>query len=265
MRSGLQVRELVGVVRDVRHAASSQRPLAIGGVLAEELARQLSAGGEPGAIRVGGDPRSAAAFMLVVGGEPTTADVRRLRAATRALVPTIAIQLGSDPSVRIPYVLATDVVQCPPGQGFPIQDIASVLARQLGSQAAPLAARLPAIRSAVSDRLVDLASLQTALIGLLPGGRGPRYPVMALAQARLVLDLAAAHGRELGPERATDVAAVAGTGLGLRAVVRRLGRQRSRIIAGATGYAGTRALGEAAIRRFGGRRSFRPERDASAV
>jgi uncharacterized protein (DUF697 family) len=247
---GLNPRDVVGLFRDTRQRAASARPIVVSGVLAGELAKQLGAGGEPGAVRVGGNPSGAAAYVLVLAGDPTDADVGLLRAATRAAVPRIAVQTGREPTLSVPYVLATDIVHCPPGRGFPVGEIASALARRLGPDGVGIAARLPALRGAVAERLIADASNASAVIGLLPRGQA-RFPLPALAQLRLVLDLAAAHGRELGPDRAPEVGAVLGTGLALRTGVRRLGLAGSRIAGGITGYAGTRALGEAAVRRFG--------------
>ena len=251
MPLGLNPREVLGVVRDTRHRAEAAKPIVVAGVLAGELAKQLGAGGEPGAVRVGGDPSGSAALVLVLAGEPTDADIEQLRAAARAVVPTIAVQTGREQTLRVPYVLATDIVHCPPGKGFPVEEIAAALARRLAADGVALAARLPVMRAAVSERLIAHASRAGALIGLLPRGRA-RFPLLALAQLRLVLYLAAAHGRELGPDRAPEVGAVLGTGLALRTGVRRLGLAGSRVVGGVTGYAGTRALGEAAVRRFGG-------------
>ena len=64
-----------------------------------------------------------------------------------------------------------------------------------------------------------------------------------------MLDLAAAHGRSVGRERAPELLAVAGAGLSVRGLVRRLPR-RLPLIGGVTGYLATRALGEAAITVF---------------
>lgn len=250
MPVGLQVRELVGVVRDVRHASSSTRPLVVAGVLAAELAKQLEAGSTGGVVRVNAEPQGAAAFIGVLAGEPTLEDLRRFRAAARAVVPAIAVQTGREPTPILPYVLATDVIHCPPGQGFPIEQIGRVLARRLGPDAVAFASRMPVLRTAVTDKLVSEASLRSALIGLLGRGKGARFPLLALSQSRLALDLAAAHGEEIGPERAPDVGAVVGTGLTMRALVRRLGLTGSRLTAGLTGYAATRALGEAMLVRF---------------
>ena len=253
MPAELPLRELVSLTRDVRKAAASAKPLVVSGVLANELAKRLGAGGDPGTVRVDVDPTGAAAFVLVLAGQPSEADVRQLRMAARAIVPTIAVQTGRAETSDLPYVLATDVVHCLPGEGFPIGKIASALARRLGPDAVSVASRLPALRLAVAEQLVADAARQSTLIGLLSRGRaGPLFPLLTVVQSRLVLDLAAAHGRDVGPDRAPELGAVVGAGLSLRSAVRRLGLAGSRAAAGVSGYAATRALGEAAIRRFQG-------------
>jgi uncharacterized protein (DUF697 family) len=248
--AGLSLRELAGTVRDVRRAAASERPIVVDGLLAGELAKRLTAGGEASAVRVGGDPADGSALLMVLAGQPSEHDLRQLRAATRALVPIVAVQTGRDQDVLVPYILATDVVPCPPGQAFPVAEISAALARRLGPEAVALAARLPALRDAVAEQLVASASLRAAFLGVASRATAARLPLLAAVQTRLVLDLAAANGREIGPERGAEVGAVAATGLTLRSVVRRLGLGSSRSVAGLSGYTGTRALGEAAQRRF---------------
>jgi uncharacterized protein (DUF697 family) len=248
--AGLSLRELAGTVRDVRRVAASERPIVVDGLLAAELARRLSAGGDVGAVRVGGDPGEGSALLMVLAGQPSEGELRQLRAATRALVPIVAVQTGRDQDVLIPYVLATDVVPCPPGQAFPVEAIAAALARRLGPEAVALAARLPTLREEVTEQLVASASLRAAFLGLATRATAARFPLLAAVQTRLMLNLAAAYGREIGPQRGPEVGAVAATGLTLRAVVRRLGLGSSRPVAGLSAYTGTRAVGEAALRRF---------------
>ena len=48
------------------------------------------------------------------------------------------------------------IVHVPPGQGFPVDEIAHALARKLGEDGTALAARLPVLRGAVCDELIAL-------------------------------------------------------------------------------------------------------------
>ena len=77
-----------------------------------------------------------------------------LRHARRAKVPAIAVAVGVADDTAIPYVLATDVVRVGVGQAFPLEAIARAIAARLGERGAPLAARVPLLREAVSEQLV---------------------------------------------------------------------------------------------------------------
>ena len=246
--AGFDPRALAGTFRDVRSKAESTRPLVIDGVLSRELARVLSAGGDPTAVQVGTDPRRAAVYVVVLAGEPSDDQVERLRRAARALVPRLAVQTAPVEH-DVPYVPATEVLACRPGQGFPLQEIAATIARLLGHDAVSLGARLPALRSAVSQRLVQSASLRAGLTALLGARKRQLFPLLLLEQLRLALDLAAAGGRRLDRERAPELAAVVAAGLAAREAVRRLGRRGSPFVAAVSGYVVTRALGEAGRKR----------------
>lgn len=248
--TGLGVRDVLGVVRDARDTAGSAAPLVVTGMLSSELARALRGGAEEGgAVRVGNNLAGAAAVVVVLGGAPTDDDDRVMRAATRASVPVVAVQTDPKAEAPLAYVPASAVVVCQPGRSFPVEEIAKALAGQLGHDVVTLAARVPAFRDPIVRQLVRQAAVRAAVVGALPWRKEADLPALTLIQARLVLDVAAAHGRQIGKERATELVAVASTGLGVRALVRRLPR-RLPLVGGLTGYLTTRALGEAAIRRF---------------
>ena len=250
MPAGFRAREVLGVLREAQGAAASTAPIVVLGFLAEDLARGLRAGSDEGrAVVVGGDPTRAAALVVVIAGAPGGADERALCVATRRGTPIVAVQTDGRTQASVPYVLPTDVVECPPGHGFPIPEIAAALARQLGHDGVGLAARLPVLRDAVCRTLIASASHQAAAIGVSPWAKGAHFPAMALIQTRLTLDLASAHGQPIDRDRAPEIAAVAGTGLGLRSLARRLPAWIP-LVGGITGYLGTRAIGEAALKRL---------------
>jgi uncharacterized protein (DUF697 family) len=246
---GVAPRELLGVVRDAKRSAAAKPRVAVTGALAAELGRSLRGEAAGDVVAVGGDPVDATAVVVVIAGSPTDGDERAMRTATRARVPVVAVQMDHRAAAPLPYVRAESIIVCAPGASFPVDEIGRVLARELGSDAVPLARSIPRLRDPIVRELVRRASSRAAVAGLLPWRKGPDFPVLALIQTRLVLDVAAAYGRDPGQEQAPELAAVTGAGLGLRALVRRL-PVRVPLVGGLTGYLGTRSLGEAALRRY---------------
>jgi len=249
---------VLGLLRELRVAAQDERPIVVAGApsLASVLRRELSAGGDPRAVREG-PVAGASALVYVLAGPPGKAEVSDLREAHRARVPIVCIAVGVTlDDGPIPYVLATHVLEVPPGRGFPVEHIAGAIARRLGEAATPLAARLPALREPVCAHLIEAFARKNALVGAAVFIPGADMPVMTVNQMRLVMRLASAHGFDPEPERALELAGVAGAGLGLRAVGRALIGQvpvAGWALRAALGYTGTRAVGEAAVRYFAAR------------
>jgi uncharacterized protein (DUF697 family) len=229
-------------------AAAERRPLAIGGAaeLARTLERELARGGDATAVRVG-DPRDAAVYVHIATGD----DEAALKAARRARVPIVAVAFDERP---LPFVRATDIVRVGAGERLPVEKIAAAIASVLGESGAPLAARLPVLRRAVCDRIVARFARKNGLVGAAFFVPGADLPVLALNQVRMLLLLDQAYGLELDPrERLPEIVATVGAGLGLRAVARELldfVPVAGWAVKGGVAYAGTRALGEAAIRRL---------------
>ena len=254
MKPPVPIGVLRKLLKEVEASARDQKPLAIGGAreLAHALQRELVRGGDPTAVRLG-DPEGAAAYIhLVTGAEQ---DERALKRARRARVPIVAVAAGSGgEDVAIPYVLATDVVRVGAGEGFSHEAIARAIAGRLGEEGAPLAARLPFLRRAVCEGLVAAFSRKNGIVAAAVFVPGADLPVLARNQVRLLLRLDQAYGLELDPRsRAPEVLAVLAAGLGLRTVARELldlVPVAGWAVKGAVAYAGTRALGEAAIRRL---------------
>ena len=255
MPASLNPRGVLGLVREVRASAEETRPVQVSGVLDEQLARELRAGGDPSFVRCGGDPATASVLVLVLAGEVTGAHEAVLRAADRAGTPAIAVQTGRDAGVDVPYVLATDVVTCPPGAGFPVAEIAAVVARLLGEDAAGLAARLPVLREPVSRGLVESFARRNGLLAAAIFVPGADFPILTLNQLRLVLRLAAAHGQQIDAHRAPELLAVVGGAVGFRRLAQLLGvvPVAGWAFQGAIAYGGTKTLGEAARQYFSSR------------
>ena len=236
---------LIALVREVRRGSGDQRPLAVAGAreLLPIIARQLREGGDAAAVVEG---RVENAAVLVWVGPPNE---DALRAAKRAGVPIVAVSEGD----ALPYVLATDIVHVPPGQGFPVDEIARAVARKLGEDGTALAARLPVLRRAVCDELIRSFAKKNAIVSAAVFIPGVDLPVLTLNQARLVLRIALAYGQEIDKERALELLGVVGLGFGMRTVARELldlVPVAGWAVKGAVAYAGTKALGEAAVRYF---------------
>jgi uncharacterized protein (DUF697 family) len=254
-----------GVVKELRETARDRDAIVVAGAaaLADALRRELERDAKPGAVR-GGSLAGAAGLVYILAAEPTDEDRRMLAEAHRLRVPIVAVL--ADPSLddAVPHVLATDVIRVPPGSGFPLDEIAHVLARRMKETGVTVAARVPALRRAVCEELIASASKTNAILGVAIFVPGADLPVLTLNQLRLVLRIGLAHGYEIERERVPEVLAVLGSGLGFRAVARRLVATvpvAGWAVKGAVAYAGTRAIGEAAIRYFEAR--ARDERAAA--
>jgi uncharacterized protein (DUF697 family) len=236
---------ILAAVREVRRGKGDPRPIAVTGAreLVPVLARALREGGDASAVVEG---RVTDAAVLVWVG---AADERELYEASRKQIPIVAVTEDED----VPYVLATDVIRVPRGQGFPVDEIAKAIAGKLGDSGSELAARLPALRPAICHQMIHSCARKNALIAGAVFVPGVDMPVLTLNQIRLVLRLAIAYGKEIDRARAVELAAVGGAGFGFRAVAREL--LDAVPVAGwalkaAIAYAGTVAVGEAAVRSF---------------
>jgi uncharacterized protein (DUF697 family) len=244
------------LLAEVAAAGRREDVLAVGGAseFAPVLRQQLLRGrAEPGAVRLG-DPEDADVYVYVLAGAPTNEDVALLRRARRERIPAIAVAVNFGEEPAIPYVLATDVISVGAGEAFPLEAIARAIAARLGEHGAPLAARVPLLREAVSEQLVASFARKNGIVAAAIWIPGADFPVLALNQLRLVLRLAQAHGAAGDvAERLPELAATLFAGFGLRALARELldlipGAGWA--LKGAIAYGGTRALGEAARMRF---------------
>ena len=239
---------LLGLLREVRSGAGDRRPIAVAGAreLVPLLARELRSGGDASAVVEG---RTADAALLVWVGK---ADETQLHEAARAGIPIVAV--SEDES--LPYVLETDIVRVPGGQGFPVDALAAAIADKLGESATDLAARLPVLRDAVCEHLIAAAAKRNALIAAAVFVPGVDMPILTLNQARLVLRIALAYGETVDQSRFAELLGVVGLGFGFRAAARELldvVPVAGWALKGAVAYGGTKAVGEAAVRYFAAR------------
>ncbi|HJQ74347.1 MAG TPA: hypothetical protein VJ814_05645 [Gaiellaceae bacterium] len=244
------------LLREIESSRGGEHVLAVGGAseLAPVLRQQFLRGrADPGAVLLGG-PEGADAYVHVLAGAPADEDVEALRRARKARVPAIAVLVGvSEADGAIPYVLATDVVPVAGGGDFRLDAIARAIAARLDEDGAPLAARVPLLREPVCERLVSAFARKNGLVAAAVWIPGADLPVLALNELRLVLRLAQVYGVDDVRERLPELAATLGAGFGLRALARELldlVPGAGWALKGAVAYGGTRALGEAACRRF---------------
>jgi uncharacterized protein (DUF697 family) len=189
----------------------------------------------------------------VVAGPIGRDEEELLKRAHRKGVPTIAVLAGPGLDPRVPYVPATAVVRVSAGSGFPLDPIAESLAARLAEKGSSLAARVPVLRPAVCRQLIDTFSKRSAMVGAAVFVPGADHPVIALAQLRMVLRLAEAHGIEVDRRRLPEILGVIGAGYAWRGLARQALRYvpvAGFAVRGSVAYAGTRAIGEAALRYF---------------
>ncbi|MBV8063917.1 MAG: hypothetical protein JOY73_00160 [Actinobacteria bacterium] len=236
------------LVKELQASERDVRPVVVGGAaeLARTLERELARGGDASAVRVGA-PKGGAVYVHLVAGD----DGQALRAARKARVPIVAVASSAEP---LPYVLAPDVVVVGPGEPLPVDRIAAAVASKLGEDSAPLAARLPVLRGPVCRRIVEAAARKNGLAAAALFVPGADLPVLTLNQVRMLLRLDQAYGLDLDPrERLPEIVATIGAGFGLRAVANELldfVPVAGWAVKGGVAYAGTRGLGEAAVRRL---------------
>ncbi len=110
----------------------------------------------------------------------------------------------------------------------------------------------PVFRRAVCWKIIHKNARQNGIIGMLPIP-GADMPAITANQGRMVLNIAATYGEEISLERARELLGVLAAGLGLRALARqvlKLVPVAGWIASGAIGYAGTLAMGRAAVLYF---------------
>jgi uncharacterized protein (DUF697 family) len=205
-------------------------------------------------------PRGAGLLMYAaVSGsdmsEPLTALAAHKAAGGRAL----ALLVGSPADrkrlerevVGTPGLGMANVAHVASLRGAGADAARQAVAEILGPELAATARRLPALREVACEIAISRAAKRAAAIGAAGVIPGTAMPVLTMLQARLVMELATIHDRELGTERAVEVAAVVIAGFGWRAI----GRGAVMFIPGpafalrgGVAYAATRAIGEGAAR-----------------
>jgi uncharacterized protein (DUF697 family) len=247
----IRVGAVRALVREITISVGRGGPLVVGGAraLTPTLRAKLGARG-------GDDPRGASVYVHVWAGDG--ADEEALKRARRARVPIVAVV--PEEVDDVPWVLATDVVRLGPGEGFPVDAIARAVVGRLGEDGAALAARVPVLRPAVAEHLITSFARRNGLIAAAVFVPGIDLPVLLRNQLRLLLRLHQAYGLDPDPRaRLPEVGATVGAAFALRTVARELldlAPFAEWAVRGGVAYAGTRALGEATLRRLRGEASL---------
>ncbi len=134
-----------------------------------------------------------------------------------------------------------------------IKKLGRWLADRVSGKRLALAANFAFVRRAVAEEAIKNTAFQNAVVGgvmILPGAD---MPVMTANQGKMVLQIAAAYGEPLGPERIKELAAVVGGAFVFRAVA----RQALAFVPGlgwaikaGMGYSATLGMGYAALEYF---------------
>jgi uncharacterized protein (DUF697 family) len=192
------------------------------------------------------------AILLLGSGYGARGSVETLRLAA---VPTAGLALTMD---KGPVAAAAGLADA---SVFAGSDPQQVMGQQLGPWAIArlpksrlaLAHNFPVLRRAVAEHATRSTAWQNAVIGLVAIFPGADLPLMTANQAKLVMQIAAAYGEPLGPDRVKELGAVVAGGFVFRAIA----RQTLALVPGfgwavkaAVAYSGTAAIGKAAREYF---------------
>jgi len=246
------VEELASLAQVVRHEGSPSDvgPIAVSGVLAEQLGREIGAGARPGSVLVTASvPPRAEVLVRIVAGDPTADDEAVVREADLLGIAVIIVQLWPQAEWTRPYVLTPFVVECRAGEGFPIGEIGDRIV-DASDRDAGLAARIPVLRPSVRKNIVRRTVFRTAVLGVLPSGNA--RPLMTLDQVRMVSRLRSVGGRTEDGASAAIVSLGGASGLVLASgLALRLVARATRLVLpapladGIVAGAGTWAIGKA--------------------
>jgi uncharacterized protein (DUF697 family) len=172
-------------------------------------------------------------IVILLGGDETQFDARRREVAS-------AIGL------RLDQVLTAAT----------ISELRPRLARRIiqtgGEYTVALAKQFPCLREEAADQEMQDTAKQNALVGAIPVP-GADMPIMTANQVKMVLRLAAIYDQPMTVDRLKEVTAVVGGGFALRSAARQVAKfipGPGWVVGGALGYAGTFAMGKAAIEYF---------------
>lgn len=104
----------------------------------------------------------------------------------------------------------------------PLEQLGTWIVQNVPSKRLSLARAFPFIRHPLAVELAKQTTIQNGAIGLVFFVPGADMPLIALNQAKMVLQIAAVYDKEMSKERLGEVLAVMAGGFGCRAVARQL-------------------------------------------
>jgi uncharacterized protein (DUF697 family) len=253
-RGAAKARPYLGVLKDPTPADGADVGVLPGDDRATTALRAVLGVGEPVPVLGMG----LLVYPAVAGSDTsqaTTALAAHLAAGGRALAilagsPTERARLERE-VVAAPGLGMENIAHVASFDGAGVDAVLRAVAEALGPRLAGTARRMPALRGVASDIAVQRAARRATAVGAASFVPGTAMPALTLLQARLVLELATIHDRELGTKRALEIAAVVAAGFGWRAVGRGavlLLPGPAFALRGGVAYAATRAIGESAAR-----------------
>jgi uncharacterized protein (DUF697 family) len=199
--------------------------------------------------------RDTSDVVIAVIGTGRSGIASTLAEARERAIPALAVGVAESVADISEYAAHpyADTVAAPEADRAVDIEVASWLVERLPAKRLALAHNFAFMRRAVADEAVKATALQNALIGAVVIIPGADMPLMTANQGKMILQVAAAYGQNLGADRIKELGAVVGGGFALRAIARQLlvfVPGFGWAIKGAIGYGGTIAMGRAAISYF---------------
>lgn len=198
---------------------------------------------------------SSADVVIAITGSGS-ALVPSIKRAREMAIPVVVIGLESDRESlarRLEHPMLDTVVADEPEAA--VDALGRWLGDRVPSKRIAMAANFAFVRRAVAEESVKATAFQNGVIGGVAFIPGADMPLMTANQAKMIMQIAAAYGQELGAERIKEIAGVVGGAFVLRTVARQfvgLLPGFGWAIKAGIGYSGTLAMGYAAIEYFEG-------------
>jgi uncharacterized protein (DUF697 family) len=196
---------------------------------------------------------SATEAVIAVAGPGDTL-AHTLASIRDRYIPCAVVALGhggAEVSRRLGHPIADTLVEQQPD--VLVHELGRWLADRMKSKRTAIASNFVFARRAVAEEAVKATAAQNAAVGFMAVIPGADMPVMTANQAKMVLQIAAAYGEEMGAERIKELAGVIGGGFAMRTVARQIVGLVPALgwaAKAAIGYSGTLAMGYAAIEYF---------------